>query len=436
MGWDVVVIGAGPAGLLAAARAAERGRRTLLLEKNRRPGVKILMSGGTRCNLTHDTDARGIVEAFGSKGEFLHAPLASLGPRDLVDLVEAEGVPTKVESLGKIFPASDEASDVLEVFLRRLQRSRCRLETQSPVRAIDRDGAGFRVTTSRGVHSAHKIIVTTGGSSYPTCGTTGDGFLWARGLGHTIVSLRPALVPVTVDAPWTTALQGVTIPDVGVRVVELARPGVAGESALHAGAREARGAPAPRRHAHPGALATRRGSFLFAHFGLSGPVVLDVSRAVSTHPDPGRLVLECDFLPDMTEGELDTLLKRAGAVSGRRPVAGVLAEGLPRRLTETLVALSGIPRGEPAAHLSREERSRLVRAVKEVQIPVTGTLGFERAEVTAGGILLGEVDSRDMQSKIVPNLHFAGEILDLDGPIGGYHFQFAFSTGWLAGGSV
>ena len=405
--WDVVVIGAGAAGLLAAARAAERGRRTLLLEKNRRPGIKILMSGGTRCNLTHATDNRGIVEAFGPPGRFLYSALAALGVQDTIDLFEGEGVATKVEETGKVFPVSNKAADVLDALLRRLRRSGAVLALGEPVLDLRRTEAGFALATPQRVVGSARVILTSGGQSYPGSGTTGDGYGFAAGLGQTIVTPRPALVPVTVTAPWVAGLRGVTVPDVAVRVVE-------------GGA----------------VLATRRGSLLFAHFGLSGPVVLDVSRAVSGHPRPDTLGLELDLLPGMKTDALDDFLRTEALVSGKKQLAGVLAAHLPRRLCDTLLSLAGLPIERKAAALGKADRLRLVRLTKGLRVPVTGTLGFGRAEVTAGGVALDEVDSRSLCSKLVPGLWIAGEILDLDGPIGGYNFQAAFSTGWLAGETV
>ncbi len=216
---DVAVVGAGAAGLLAAVRCAERGRRTLLLEKNRKPGVKILMSGGARCNLTQATDARGIVRAYGGQGRFLHSALAAFGPDDLVALVEAEGVPTKVESTGKVFPQSDKAADVLGAFLRRLERSGARLELERTVTGLTREAEGWSLETTSGTVSANRVVIASGGKSYPGCGTTGDAWSWLAGLGHTIVTPRPALVPLSTDAAWVAGLAGVTIPDVAVAVV-------------------------------------------------------------------------------------------------------------------------------------------------------------------------------------------------------------------------
>jgi hypothetical protein len=402
---DVAVVGAGAAGLLAAIHAAERGRRTLLLEKNRQPGVKILMSGGTRCNITHATDNRGIVEAFGAAGKFLHSALAALSVQETIALFEAEGVPTKVEETGKVFPVSNRASDVLHALLRRLHRSGATLALSEPVRELRQTEAGFALVTPGRVIGATHVILTVGGQSYPGSGTTGDGYAIAAQFGHTIVPPRPALTPVTVAAPWVAPLRGITVPDVAVRVLDGSR-----------------------------VLASRRGSLLFAHFGLSGPVALDVSRAVSRHPAPQTLTLEIDLRPRIKETELDDELRQESMAQGKKLLAGVLAERLPRRLCETLLVLAGLPADRKAGALSRAERATLVGGIKRLTVPITGTLGFAKAEVTAGGVALNEIDSRSMQSKKQPGLYIAGEMLDLDGPIGGYNFQAAFSTGWLAGG--
>jgi predicted Rossmann fold flavoprotein len=405
--WDVIVFGAGAAGLLAAIRSAERGRRTLLLEKNRRAGVKILMSGGTRCNLTHATDNRGIVEAFGPPGRFLHSALAALSVQETIALFEAEGVATKIESTGKVFPVSNKASDVLDALLRRLRASGATLALEERLRDLHLVDGRFTVSTSRRTLSALRVILTTGGRSYPGSGTTGDGYAIAAQFGHTIIPPRPALVPVEVSVPWVAELRGVTLPDVALRVMD-------GEKLL------ARG----------------RGSLLFAHFGLSGPVVLDVSRVIARHPQPETVTLELDLLPAAKEPQLDEWLRQESIVSGRKQLAVVLAERLPRSLSDIVLSLAGMSPDRRAAALTRVERTRLVQVVKQMVLPVVSTLGFEKAEVTSGGVALDEVDSRTMESKLQPGLYIAGEVLDLDGPIGGYNFQAAFSTGWLGGSCV
>jgi predicted Rossmann fold flavoprotein len=420
---QVIVIGAGAAGLLAAARSAERGRRTLLLEKNRKPGVKILMSGGTRCNITHDCDAAGIIAAFGSAGPFLHSPLAALGPGDLIDLLHAEGLPTKTEPGGKIFPQSDRAADVLNALLRRFHRSGAELALGEAVTTVARVDDGFRVETAGRAVTCQKLIVTTGGKSYPGCGTTGDGYTWLAEWGHTIRRPRPALVPLTSEEHWLRELAGITVPDVLLRVID---PQL-GESSIR-----------KRRHDRlpPGVTIERRGSLLFTHFGLSGPAALDVSRAVTSAANPRELVVMADFLPGSSTEALDNRLSSGAAIDGKRMVASFVAVDLPRRLVDALLTRAVVPLDRRMADLSKPERTRLVEQLKQCEIRVTGSRGFDKAEVTAGGVALDEVDSRTMESKLVPNLYIAGEILDLDGFIGGYNFQAAFSTGWLAGESV
>jgi len=268
--YDAIVVGGGAAGLFAAIFAAERGRRVLLLEKGRKAGVKILMSGGTRCNITHDCDNRGIVEAFGSNGRFLHSALAAFGPKDVLAFFHAEGVMTKVEDTGKIFPVSDRAVDVLDAILRRLDRSRAKLALAEPALSVEKIAeGGFRVSTGTRQLTCEHLLITTGGLSYPGCGTTGDGYGFARQFGHTVTATRPALVPLTVNAAWVPELKGITVPQAGLKVFDP-------ENKL---------------------LDARKGSMLFAHFGLTGPAPLDVSRAVSGHATPNRLSLEMDFLP-------------------------------------------------------------------------------------------------------------------------------------------
>jgi predicted Rossmann fold flavoprotein len=402
MHYDTIVIGAGAAGLLAATMAAERGRRTLLLEKNARPGVKILMSGGTRCNLTHATDRRGIVEAFGSQGPFLHSALARLSPDDVVDLVEAEGVATKVEPGGKIFPVSNRADDVLAALVARLNRSGAELRMNAAVEGITYSSAGFQLQSSAccPLPAAGSVIITTGGLSYPGCGTTGDGYAWAEQFGHTLAPTRPALTPLTTNADWVRRLMGVTIDDVTLTLF-------AGNELRE----------------------RKRGSTLLTHFGLSGPPVLDLSREVSAQPQ-AAWTLTCDFLPSINE---EQLIERFTRDVGKRTLSIALAELLPRRLAEELLVLASLPAERRLAELSKAERSLVLSVVKQTPISISGALGYKKAEVTAGGVALDEVDSRTMQSRRQPGLFFAGEVLDLDGPIGGYNFQAAFSTGALAG---
>jgi predicted Rossmann fold flavoprotein len=430
--YDVAILGAGAAGLVAAAHAAECGARVVLLEKNRRAGVKILISGGTRCNLTNarglrrldvfsgpvdpaydpaqSRGIRAIQQAFGSNGAFLAPALRRLDVDATVRLFEEEGIVTKIEGNGKIFPISDRATDVLAALLRRLERSGASLRCLSPARELEpieaqsQRGPGFSIRLPDSTITARRVIVTVGGRSYPGCGTTGDGYAIARRFGHTIVETRPALVPLRVGVDWVSDLKGISLADV--------------VASVHS--------------ADDAMLQHRREAVLFAHFGLSGPAVLDVSRAVARSDDPEQLTLRLDLVPEVSRDDLDRTLQ-ALSRQGRRPVVSLLPDVLPRRLAECVASVAAIPVDRMGPDLSRDERRRLIAAIKGLSLPIRGTLGFERAEVTSGGIALDEVDPRTLESRLVPGLHFAGEVLDLDGLIGGYNFQAAWSTGWLAG---
>jgi predicted Rossmann fold flavoprotein len=432
--YDIVVLGAGAAGMLAAIRAAECGARVLLVEKNRRPGVKILVSGGTRCNITNarglrqldvvsgridpaydaaeSRGIRAILQAFGENGRFLGPALRRFDVDATVRLFEEAGVATKVEGNGKIFPVSDRAVDVLEALLRRVERAGANVRCQSPVLGIERPEAttcersGFAVRLPDSTITAPRVILAVGGASYPGCGTTGDGYRIARQFGHTIVDPRPALVPLRVAADWVGGLKGLSVSDVSASIY----------SDQHE------------------LLQTRREAILFAHFGLSGPAILDIGRAVTRRGDTEQLLLRLDLVPTLTREELDRRLQSA-CRQGRRAVVTLLPAELPRRLAECLLSITGIPENRMGPDLSRQERQRLLTALKELTLPIVGTLGFEKAEVTSGGIALDEIDPTTLESRLVPGLHFAGEILDLDGLIGGYNFQAAWSTGWLAGES-
>lgn len=409
--FDVVVIGAGAAGMMAAARAAQHGASTLVLEKNRKAGVKILMSGGTRCNLTHDCDAAGIMEAFGRGGRFLRQALDALGPRETVRLFNDLGVATKVEETGKVFPASDRAVEVRDALQQWAVQSGARIELGTAVEGVFPEAERFVVKTTESSVEAKRVIVTSGGRSWPGCGTTGDGYAWMKTLGHTIVRTRPALVPLTGGFEWTKQLSGLTMDRAAVRVWEAAQPG---------------------KKANRKPTLERIGGFLFTHQGFSGPTVMDVSGVITAAASPSEVRFECDWLPDLEVVQLEQWFEAKRKQSGGQRVSLAINELLPKRLVESLCEYSGATE-TPLGELSKSVKATLIDSMKRLQLPITGTRGFEKAEVTAGGVSLAEVDPRKMVSRIVPGLYIAGEILDLDGWIGGYNFQSAFSTGHLAG---
>lgn len=425
MDYDLIIVGAGAAGLMAAARASELGCRTVLLEKNKQAGVKILMSGGTRCNITHATDQAGIAAAFRKfdkkQASFLRSSLAALPPEQVIDLVEAQGVATKVEDTGKIFPVSNRAIDVRDALLNMAVSHGAEIRYNFAVSSIVKDNDGFVVSaqTDSGMQGVRgrRLLITSGGQSYPGCGTIGEGYAWARQFGHKIINPVPALTPVTTEETWVRDLKGITITDASLSLVRNDTDRLPGDY----GAKQF--------------LNTRRSSLLFTHFGFSGPAALDISRTITRDTDRGDLSLVCDFFPETNFETFHAKLSQLLNASSGKQLATILPGLTQRRLAEAAIAQADIPPQTKAAELSRKQIRQLAIQLKACLVPVSGTLGFKKAEVTAGGVHLAEVDSKTMQSKLVDGLYFAGEVLDIDGPIGGFNFQAAFSTGWLAGQS-
>jgi predicted Rossmann fold flavoprotein len=416
--WDVIIVGGGAAGLWAAGTAAERGRKVLVLEKNNKAGVKILMSGGTRCNITHNCDSRKIADAFGKNGRVLLSALSRLSPQDVVRQMDQEGVPTKVEDTGKVFPASDRAIDVRDAVVRRLARHGANLVTGASVQSIRNmpsPSGGFEVTVNiNGASTANflcdSVLLTCGGLSYSGCGTTGDGYPWAQAMGHTITPLRPALTPLLSSEAWVHALSGITLEDAEV-TARIVSPD-AKVLKLERG--------------------TSRGGLLWTHLGCSGPTAMNVSRCYSDLPDGVSAAMLIDLLPAFSREECDQWLMDASKESNKT-IANVLGQRIPKRLASALLSLVGSTNDVHTAEMSKKVRNALVEHLKTLAVPIHGTRGYPKAEVTAGGVALSEVNFQDMQSRKTPGLYFAGEILDLDGPIGGYNFQAAWSTGHAAG---
>jgi predicted Rossmann fold flavoprotein len=430
--WDVIVVGAGAAGLFAAMSAAEKGLRVLVVEKNRRPGVKILMSGGTRCNLTNarglrrmehvkgpidpafDTrqlqGIRAIQAAFSPHaGRFLGPSLKAFDVDATVEWFETHGVRTKVEANGKIFPASDKAADVLAALENSVRKAKAEIRTLQPVTKLSFDASVslFEVTTPADSYLARRVVLATGGRSYPGCGTTGDGYAMASAFGHTIVETKPALVPIVVSDDWVRDCRGITLSDVAVKVTD----------------------------AFGKIVDERRESLLFAHFGLTGPAILDVSREPARTGSTRGWTVRVDLLPDDSADVFEQKLIEASR-KGRSNLARLLPENIPNRIKEHVLAHCGLSPTAIAAELPRDKRRALVAALKSLTMPIASTLGFEKAEVTSGGVKLDEVDSKTLESRLRPGLHLIGEVLDIDGRIGGYNFQAAWSMGRLVGSAL
>jgi len=414
---NIVIVGAGAAGLMAAATAAAACReravesRVVVLEKNRKAGVKILMSGGTRCNLTHDCGPAGIMEAFGNGGSFLRQALAILPPAAIVQLFNSLGVATQVESTGKVFPTSNRALDVRDALLRYAIEAGAEVKLGVTVKSIETAGQQFVLRMDDGDMTADRVIVTSGGRSYPGCGTIGEGYGWMKSFGHTIVQTRPALVPLVGGEAWMHEISGVTLDHVCASVWS---------------------APEPGKKADKRPLMSRPGGFLFTHLGYSGPTAMDVSGVITAAGDPAKTRLTLDLVPDKSVVEVESWFEKSRQREGSRKVVAALTDWIPRRLAEA-ISLDAGASDSTFAELSRTAMTKLGSHLKRLPLPVSGTRGFEKAEVTGGGVSLREVDPRTMQSRLVPGLFIAGEILDLDGWIGGYNFQSAFSTGYIAG---
>lgn len=404
--FDVIVVGAGAAGLFAAHAAAASGCRVLVLEKNRKIGVKILISGGSRCNLTHDCSFREVAAAFGHAERFLLSALGQLTPQMVVELIERLGVSTYVEAhTGKVFPVSDRALDVRDALHRRAVEAGAEFLCHCPLRELLKSEGLFQLVTDRQTFTARSVILTSGGLSYPGCGTTGDGYAWARHFGHQIVTPHPALTPLTSPSGWVHELSGIALEDTQVTAL---------------GPRDAR-------------LGSARTATLFTHFGLSGPAPMDVSRFVTLPGPDHATTVAIDLLPQVSSAELLASWREHAQRNGRQILGNLPTGGLPGRLVEQVFAAHGATPQRRLAEVSRAEWESARQAIKQCRIEISGTRGYEKAEVTAGGVELSEVNSRTLESRLEPGLFFAGEILDLDGPIGGYNFQAAFSTGDLAG---
>jgi predicted Rossmann fold flavoprotein len=405
MDHDVVVIGAGAAGLMAATVAARRGRRVLLLEKNRRPGLKILISGGGRCNLTTTREGADLEAQYGPRrGRWLRHALRSFGPGDLRRHVETLGVRLQEEDLEKVFPVSGRAAEVVDALCADALAAGVQIRHEVSMRALRPVPAGggcLAVESSAGSFVAASVVLATGGLSYPKTGATGDGYPVAQALGHSLVRPVPALAPLSVEEDWLHELQGLVLD---------ARLTLRGPSGA--------------------VLVQRRRPTLITHRGLSGPGPMDVSGFVEEVG--GGCVLELDLLPDLRREDLERALLEGARAQGRRRVHHLLPGQVPERLRIALCRRAGVE-DRLAAELSKVGRRQLVELLKALPIPVDRSLGFKAAEITRGGIPLEEVDSRTMRSRCHPSLFVCGEILDVDGPIGGFNFQAAFATGRLAG---
>ncbi len=404
--FDIAVIGGGAAGMMAAGRAAELGAKVVLIEKNPSLGRKLLITGKGRCNITQaEFSDKEFIKTIGKQGKFLFSSLNLFGPEKVVQFFEKRGLKTKTERGGRIFPVSDLAQDVLQVLLEYLRKNKVTLRLGEKVLGFDYDKKKIECVKleSRDIY-AKKFIIATGGKSYPATGSTGEGYLWAQNLGHTISKTFPALVPIKVEGEWVKDLQGLSLKNV---VLNIFQNGKKQDS--------------------------RFGEMLFTHFGLSGPIVLDASKVIGELLEKGAVEVQIDLKPALDFSQLEERLKRDFQEFQKKDFINYLPELLPQKMIGTIIKLTGISPHQKISLVTKEERKNLVKILKGLKLQVTGTTGYHQAIVTSGGVSLKEIDSKTMQSKIINNLYLAGEILDLDGPTGGYNLQIAWSTGYAAG---
>lgn len=406
--WDVIVIGGGPAGMMSAGRAVERGAKVLLLEKNANLGKKLLITGGGRCNVTNaEPDVRKLLARFKESEQFLFSAFSQWGVPETLDFFHKKGMETKVEAEQRVFPLSNQAQSVWDVMVEYVRGATVRSQSLAQGFIIE-DGQVVGVKLKDGsTLRARSVILATGGTSHPETGSTGEGFSWLRDIGHTIVTPTVALVPVAARDPWVSRVAGLALPQAKIRLMQ---NGVKQEEA--------------------------RGKVLFTHVGLSGPAILNLSSSVGELLKYGEVVISLDTLPDLDYAMLNTRLQEIFKEHDKKKFKNSLSNLVPSSLAPVLVELSGIDPDKQCNAVTREERLRLVQLMKHLDLSVSGLLGENKAITTSGGIALDEVDFKTMRSRLFPNLYVVGDVLNIDRPSGGYSLQLCWTTGFVAGNAV
>jgi len=415
--WDVVVVGGGPAGMMAAGTAASRGARVLLLEKNNRLGEKLLISGGGRCNVTNaELDTRTLLAKYGVAGKFLFSAFAQWGVADTLEFFHTRGVMTKIENELRVFPVSNKAQSVCDALYTYMREHHVTIMRNATVKEFIPSRDNSKITavrlTSGDIIDGKAFILATGGKSRPETGSTGDGFTWLEALGHTVIDTAPALVPLKLSDTWIKDLQGVALTGVRFTILQGNR----------------------RQSVH-------KGKMLFTHLGVSGPAILNMSNEVREllaydlpRPDgQGSVTIVADILPTLDHQQLDMKIQEIFKNQSNRLFANIQLQLIPAALMQTLGALAGITPQTPCHSISRTSRQALVHLIKALPMHVSGTLGLDKAVIASGGIALEEVDFKTMRSRKIPNLYLTGDILNIVRPTGGYSFQLCWTTGSVAG---
>lgn len=402
--FDVIVIGGGPAGLMAVATAAGRGASTLLLERMDRPGRKLRICGKGRGNIGNTAPMDEFLNHFGKGFRFLRPAFSHFFTKDSVEFFARLGVPTKVERGGRIFPESDNAQDLVDALVRNVRNQGAAIQTGQRIRKIQLTDTGFELFSDQ-PHLGRHVILATGGASYPATGSTGDGYALAASLGHSIVSPRPALVPLVTEGDTAARLQGLSLKNVRAELrVDGKKTG------------------------------SEMGEMLFTHFGLSGPIILTLSKAAVQALEAGKKTeIQIDLKPALDPARLDARLLRDLDGHGKMLVENLLRGLLPPKLIPVCLDQTGLSGTKAAHQVSAAERRSLRNWLKELRVTVTACRPLREAIVTAGGVPLDEVNPKTMQSRVQPGLFLAGEVLDMDADTGGFNLQAALSSGYLAG---
>jgi predicted flavoprotein YhiN len=432
--YDVIVVGAGAAGIMAAGRAAELGAKVLLLEKMDRPGKKILISGNGRCNLTNNQDMDAFINNFGGNGRFLYSAFSRFFREELLALMEQYGTLCRTGPTGKVYPVSDNASDVVRALTRYMEEGKVVVRYGVNVTGILKEnGRVCGVQTTDGNIPAPAVIIAAGGASHRQTGSDGNGYKLAAAMGHTIVRLRPGLVPLVVtDIEKAKQMQGASLRD--VRVTALQCPADKIDSALIPAADT--GPRLPGKRPKPPVIESRTGDVIITHFGFSGPVMLEMSLAIVDALEDGPVSVSIDLHPDKDKAVLRTELQKAFDRLSNNVCQHVIRRFVTKKLVEPFAIMSSIPPDKLSNQITAEERENLVNLIKSLRFDIKGPYNMDTAMVTAGGVSLKEIDPRTMASKLVEGLYFCGEVLDLDAGTGGFNLQAAFSTGYIAGESA
>ncbi len=404
--FDVVVVGGGPAGMMAAGRAAECGSRVVLIEKNKKLGKKLLITGGGRCNITNaEFNVTQLVAKYGKKGKALYGSFARFGVEDTLNFFNSKNLATKVEAEKRAFPVSNKAEDVWKTLTKYLTEGKVTVIPNSPVAEIlAKDNKIIGIKTKQGIFTGKNYVIATGGKSRPETGSTGEGYLWMCSLGHTVEESDPALVPVTIKEEWVKKLSGVSFPKAKLTVFQ---GGEKQESST--------------------------GKILLTHFGISGPLVLNMSKDIAELYKYGPVNLELDLYPLLDIKQLDLLLLRSLGQSLNKQIKNNLGGIVPPKMISIVLELAGINPNIEGNSFTRDQRLQLAKLLKTLPMSVSGFLGLEKAIVTSGGVSLKEIDFKTMRSKLYDNLFLAGDILNFDRPSGGYSLQICWTTGFLAG---